>query len=146
MCGQLEYRAPSKPAFAKFSALTIFYLIDLKSMVIMFKIYNKLKPNNLLSRFKMVHTTHPHNTRQENNFETNYCRTTLKSMCISVKGTNIWNCLNKNIKHCNNVLAFEKRYISLLVSKCNIYSSLILHYILCCDYFLILIVCEIYLD
>ena len=41
MCGQLEYRAHSKPAFAKFNALTIFYLIYFKSMVIMLKIYNK---------------------------------------------------------------------------------------------------------
>ena len=119
MRGQLEYIAHSKPAFFKFNALTIFYLIDFKSMVIMYKIYNKLMPNNFLSRFKMVHTTHAHNTCQENNFETKYCRTTLKSMCISVKGANMWNCLNKNIKHCTNVFAFKKRYRSLLVSKYN---------------------------
>ena len=32
----------------------------------------------------------------------------------------MWNCLNKNIKHCTNVFAFKKRYRSLLVSKYNI--------------------------
>ena len=98
MCDQLKYRAHSKPAFAKFNALTIIFdLIDFKSMVIMFKIYNKLMPNNFLSRFKMVHTPHPQNTRQENNFETKYYRTTQKSMCTSVKCANILNCLNKNL-------------------------------------------------
>ena len=69
MRGQLEYRARFKPAFFKFNALTIFDLIDFKSMVIMYKIYNKSMPNNFLSRFKMVNTTHAHNTYQESNFE-----------------------------------------------------------------------------
>lgn len=120
ICCQLEYRAHSKPAFFKCNALTIFDLIDLKSMVIMYKIYNRLMPNNFLSRFKVVNTTHAHNTRQENNFESKYCRTTLKAMCISIKGVNMWNCLNTNIKNCTNVIAFKKRYRSLLVSKYNI--------------------------
>ena len=77
-------------------------------------------PNNFPSCFKMVHTTHAHNTHQENNFETKYCKTTLKSVCINVKGANMGNCLNKYIKHCTNVFAFKKMYRSLLVSKYNI--------------------------
>ena len=116
ICGQLEYRAHFKPAFVKFNALTIVDLIDFKSMVIMFKIYNKLMPNNFLSRFKMVHTTHPHNTHQENNFETKYCRTTLKSMCISVQGA--------NIKHCTNVFAlYVCIYVVEMLNKNSIQCS-----------------------
>ena len=58
MCGQLEYRAHSKPAFVKFNALTIFDMINFKSMVIMYKIYNNLMPVNILSHFEMDNTCH----------------------------------------------------------------------------------------
>ena len=84
MCGQLEYRAHSKPAFVKFNALTIFDMIYFKSMVIMYKIYN-LMPVNILSHFEMVNTSYDYNTHQENNFKNKYSSTTLKSMCLRVQ-------------------------------------------------------------
>ena len=94
MCGQLEYKAHSKPALVKFNALTIFYMINFKSMVIMYKFYNNLMSVNILSHFEMVNICHDYYTRQENNFKNKYCRTTLKYMCISVNGPKMWNSLN----------------------------------------------------
>ena len=46
MCGQLEYRAHSKPAFMKCNALIIFDMINFKSMVIMYKIYNNAREHS----------------------------------------------------------------------------------------------------
>ena len=119
MCGQLEYRAHSKPGFVKSNALTIFDVINIKSMVIMYKIYNNLMPVNILSHFEMVNTCHDYNTRQENNFKNKYCRTILKSMCISVKGPKMWNSLNKDLKNSSNIHAFKISYKHYLVNKYN---------------------------
>ena len=41
----------------------------LKSMVLIYKIYNNLMPSNILSYFCMVHTTHDHDTRQAGHFK-----------------------------------------------------------------------------
>ena len=116
MCGQLEYSSHSKPAFVKFSTLTIFGMINFKSMIIMYNIYNNLMPLNILSYFEMVNTSHDYNIRQENN---KYCKTTLKSMCISVKGPKMWNSLNKDLKNSSNLRAFNISYKHYLVNKYN---------------------------
>ena len=113
------YRAHSKPAFVKFNALTIFDMINFKSMVIMYTIYNNLMPVNILSHFEMVNTCHDYNTRQENNFKNKHCMTTLKSMCISVKGPKMWNSLNKDLKNSSNLCVFNISYRHYLVNEYN---------------------------
>ena len=55
ICNHLEYRSHSKPAFFNLKTLTIADLVQFKSMVLMYKIYNNLMPSNILSYFWMVH-------------------------------------------------------------------------------------------
>ena len=76
-------------------------------------------PVNILSHFEMVNTCHDYNTHQENNFKNKYCRTTLKYMCISLKGLKIWNSLNKDLKNSSNIRAFNISYKHYLVNKHN---------------------------
>ena len=64
ICNHLEYRSHSKPAFFNLKTLTIADLVQFKSMVLMYKIYNNLMPSNILSYFCMVHMSHDHDTRQ----------------------------------------------------------------------------------
>ena len=85
ICNHLEYRSHTKPAFLKLNTLTIADLVKFKSMVLMYKIYNNLMPSNILSYFCMVLMSHDHDTRQAGHFKNMYCRTTLKSMCLSIK-------------------------------------------------------------
>ena len=85
VCNHLEYRAHSKPAFLKLKTLTIADLVKFKFMVLMDKLYNNLMPSNTLSYFCMVHMKPAHDTRQAGHFKNMYCRTTLKSMCLSVR-------------------------------------------------------------
>ena len=123
ICAKLEYRAHTKPAFLKFNTLSIVDLIKFKSMVIMFKIYHNLMPANTISRFQLVRATHGHNTRQRNNFKRKYCRTTLKSMCLSTKGPKIWYSLHASIKECTNLCSFKRMYgvvIQQIVLYCTI--------------------------
>ena len=92
-------------------------LVQFKSMVLMYKIYNNLMPSNILSYFCMVHMSHDHDTRQAGHFKNMYCRTTLKSMCLSVRGPVTWNKLHTDLKNSTSVNMFKKRYKTFLVSE-----------------------------
>ena len=83
----------------------------------MYKIYNNLMPSNILSYFCMVHMSHDHDTRQAGHFKNMYCRTTLKSMCLSIRGPAMWNKLHSDLKNSTTVNMFKKRYKTFLVSE-----------------------------
>ena len=83
----------------------------------MYKIYNNLMPSNILSYFCMVHMSHDHDTRQAGHFKNMYCRTTLKSMCLSIRGPVMWNKLHSDLKNSTTVNMFKKRYKTFLVSE-----------------------------
>ena len=117
ICNHLEYRSHTKPAFLKLNTLTIADLVKFKSMVLMYKIYNNLMPSNILSYFCMVHMSHDHGTRQAGHFKNMYCRTTLKSMCLSIRGPVMWNKLHSDLKNSTTVNMFKKRYKTFLVSE-----------------------------
>ena len=117
ICNHLEYRSHTKPAFLKLNTLTIADLVKFKSMVLMYKIYNNLMPSNILSYFCMVHMSHDHATRQAGHFKNRYCRTTLKSVCLSIRGPVMWNKLHSDLKNSTTVNMFKKRYNTFLVSE-----------------------------
>ena len=98
--------------FFNLKTLTIADLVQFKSMVLMYKIYNNLMPSNILSYFCMVHMSLDHDTRQAGHFKNMYCRTTLKSMCLSVRGPVMWNKLHTDLKN-----STKKRYKTFLVSE-----------------------------
>ena len=85
--------------------------------ILMYKIYNNLMPSNILSYFCMVHMSHDHDTRQAGHFKNMYCRTTLKSMCLSIRGPDMWNKLHSDLKNSITVNMFKKRYKTFLVSE-----------------------------
>ena len=61
--------------------------------------------------------SHDHDTRQAGHFKNMYCRTTLKSMCLSIRGPVMWNKLHSDLKNSTNVNMFNKRYKTFLVSE-----------------------------
>ena len=81
------------------------------------KIWWSLLPSNILSYFCMVHMSHDHDTRQAGHFKNMYCRTTLKSMCLSIRGPVMWNKLHSDLKNSTTVNMFKKRYKTFLVSE-----------------------------
>ncbi len=64
------------------------------------------KRGNLPSLFN-INLSNNYVTRQSKNFKEIYCRTKIKSMCISVTGPKIWNKLNDEIKNCLNLSKFR---------------------------------------
>ena len=85
----------------------------------MYKIYNNLMPSNILSYFCMVglHMSHDQYTRQAGHFKNMYCRTTLTSVCLSIRGPVTWNKLHSDLKNSTSVNMFKKRYKTFLVSE-----------------------------
>ena len=60
----------------------------------------------------MLHMTHDHDTRQADHFKNMYCRTTLKLMCLSIRGPVI-----NYTRNSTNVNMFKKRYKTFMVSE-----------------------------
>ena len=67
----------------------------------------------------VVHMSHDHDTLQAGHFKIKnmYCRTTLKSMCLSIRGPVMWNKLHSDLKNSTTVNMFKKRYKTFLVSE-----------------------------
>ena len=87
-------------------------------MIFMYKVSNNLFTDNLLSYFKKVNESHDHNTRKnKNNFNIRFARTTKKAASISIKGPIIWNAPKTEVKLCNTIAQFKKKYKGLLLEK-----------------------------
>ena len=95
-----------------------FDIIDLNSLVFMYKAFHNSLPANLLSYFKKVNGSHIHRTRNNNlNFKVRYRRTTKKALSVCVRGCKMWNSLSPDIKLSRNVNAFKKMLKSSLLEN-----------------------------
>ena len=76
----------------------------------MFKAKNNLLPFNIQKLFTGKNKTF--GTRFLENFQQVLVRTSLKAMCLSVKGVKIWNGLFLELKKCGSVDKFKKKFKS----------------------------------
>ena len=116
ICQKANYRSQSRPLFYQLKILNIHDMVNFKSMVCMYEVYNKLLPANIMSYFKKINARHNHNVRLKNcNFKIKFSRTTKKSECISVNGPKMWNDLPADIKLCKSMFTFTKMCKALLL-------------------------------
>ena len=116
ICKKADYMSHSRPLFYQLKSLNIHDMVNFKSMVFMYRVYNKLLPANIMSYFKKINACHNHNVRMKNcNFKIKFSRTNKKSECISVKGPKMWNDLPADIKLCKSMFTFKKMYKALLL-------------------------------
>ena len=120
ICLNTNYKCHTKPLFYQLRSLNVFDIIDLNSLVFMYKPFHISFPANLLSYFKNANGSHNHNTRNNNlNFKVRYRRTTKKALSIFDKGSKMWNSLRPNIELTRNVNAFKKMLRSSLLDNYN---------------------------
>ena len=99
----------TKPLFYQLRSLNVFDIIDLNSLVFMYKAFQNLLPTNLLSYFKKINDSHNHNTRNNNlRFKVRYRRTSKKALSMCVKGSKMWNALSPDIKLTSNIKGLGK--------------------------------------
>ena len=79
ICMNTNYKCHTKPLFYQLRSLNVFDIIDLNSLVFMYKAakaFHNLLPTHLLSYFKKVNDSHNHNTRNNTlSFKVRYRRT-----------------------------------------------------------------------
>ena len=118
ICLNANYKCHTKPLFFQLRSLNVFDIIDLNSLVFMYKAFHNSLPANLLSYFKFFYGSHNHSTRNNNlNFKVRYRRTTKKALSICVRGSKMWNSLSPDIKLSRNVNAFKKMLKSSLLEN-----------------------------
>ena len=79
ICQKADYRSHSRPLFYQLKTLNVNDMVTFKSMVFMYKVYNKLLPANIMSYFKTINVCHNHNVRMKScNFKIKFSRTTKK--------------------------------------------------------------------
>ena len=118
ICLNANYKCHTKPLFYQLRSLNVFDIIDLNSLVLMYKAFHNSLPANLLSYFKKVNGSHNHSTRNNNlNFKVRYRRTTKKALSICVSGSKMWNSLSPDNKLSRNVNAFKKMLKSSLLEN-----------------------------
>ena len=105
-----DFLSHTKPIFYDLQTLNIYDIIELKTAVVMFKAYHNLLPHSTQMYFKLNVNVHKYNTRQEEQFVTNYRRTTLKSMCLSNIGVKLWNNVPSELKKCKTTTSFKRLY------------------------------------
>ena len=118
ICLNANYKCHTKPLFYQLRSLNVFDIIDLNSLVFMYKAFHNSLPANVLSNLKKVNGSHNHSTRNNNlNFKVRYRRTTKKALSICVRGSKMWNSLSPDIKLSRNVNAFKKMLKSSLLEN-----------------------------
>ena len=116
ICLNTNYKCHTKPLFYQLRSLNVFDIIDLNSLVFMYKAFHNLLPTNLLSYFKKVNDSHNHNIRNNTlSFKVRFRRTSKKALSICIKGCKMWNALSPDIKLSRNANAFKKMLKSSLL-------------------------------
>ena len=116
ICLNTNYKCHTKPLFYQLRSLNVFDIIDLNSLVFMYKAFHNLLPTNLLSYFKKVNDSHNHNIRNNTlSFKVRFRRTSKKALSICIKGCKMWKALSPDIKLSRNANAFKKMLKSSLL-------------------------------
>ena len=103
------YRDHTNMLFLEARALKLTDLVKMNLATIMYKAYHSSLPCNLQKLFtKVIHSDTRVTTRQTNKFKHPKHRTTMKSMCISIRGIQLWNSLDeKIIQECRSLHRFK---------------------------------------
>ena len=110
--GNVSKREHSNPIFSEYRLLKFNDIVKLNTCLVIYKAIN----NHLPERLKKFFEVNNSNTRQRGKFCVTYCRTKLKSFCVSSIGVKLWNNLPDCIKMETSVSKFRLRYKRFLVN------------------------------
>ena len=106
------YNAHTNMLFYGSKILKFHDLVQLSMAVVMHKAYNSTLPPNIQNLFSIkLQNESKMTTRQTNKFIQPRPRTTLKSMCISIRGVKLWNSLDSEIINTNKSLHRFKKAV-----------------------------------
>ncbi|KAF7644103.1 hypothetical protein LDENG_00227820, partial [Lucifuga dentata] len=103
-----NYREPSNLLFVKLQILKFNDLVDYAIAQFMYKVHNYLLPRNVQSILQKRESCY--NLKGSHMFKKIKVRTDLKNRCISVKGVNLWNKLEVDLKTGKTMAKFKKMF------------------------------------
>lgn len=110
--GYLEH---TNALFLRSNALKFMDIIEYKTAQIIYKARKNVLPRNLQDLFR--DREGGYELRREHNLKQLWGRTTLKSMCISVKGVKLWNGIPEHVKQSKNIKIFKDNFKMTLMGK-----------------------------
>lgn len=117
---QSDYHAPSNPLFIKLNTLKFQEIVELNTAIVMYKAHNHLLPCCIQELFRPRESRY--NLRGIAIYEKTHARVNIKGRCVSVRGVNLWNSLEKELKNCVSLNSFKKMY---KIKKINKYKTLV---------------------
>lgn len=81
----------------------------------MYKVHNYLLPQRLQDKFKLRDSSY--DLRGSSIYQKPQVRTGLKNRCVSVRGVQLWNSLNKDLKCSNSIHSFKKIFKANVMEK-----------------------------
>ena len=70
----------------------------------------------LFSNYFLVNAViHDHNTRYRQNYRSEVCRINVRYFSVRVKGPQLWNSINTNIRESHSLIAFKSTYKNYLI-------------------------------
>ena len=107
LCGKSKW-FESSVLFRELKLLKLFDLVKMKTLLFMFRAYNKQLPYNLQKLFALGNNNCNVITRQQNCFRVCYSRTTLRQHSIGYVGPRLWNALPVEVISCSSLSMFKR--------------------------------------
>lgn len=105
-----RYNEHSNHLFLRAASLKLPDLINFITAQIIYRAKNYSLPNSLQTLFSEREGCKRYDLRGKNKLQQKGSRTTLKSMCITIKGTSLWNRLSEEVKTSKNLKQFKRRF------------------------------------
>ena len=103
----VSYNDHTNDLFYNSKVVKLYDLVKFKTACIMYRAKNQLLPNNIQKLFN--EKSHiGYDLRDSRHFSTKYCRTTKKSMCVSIKGVSVWNSIDITIRQAKSFSLFKQ--------------------------------------
>ena len=109
---------PSAPLFIKYSLLPIDKVNVLQTCLFMFKFKNCKQdlPSSFHNFFRFTSEIHSYPTRQRDDFDPIFCRTSKHQSFIKFRGPHLWNSLDASLKTSLSLPIFKKHLKQSLIS------------------------------
>ena len=111
------YNSHSSPLFARLNILTIHDVNKLQVGTFMYMCKNNLLPSFVKVNFSTNSVYHSYSTRRANDYHLPKVRTSIAQMNLNFNGPKVWNALPTDLKNCNSLPCFKRKYKKHLIKK-----------------------------
>ena len=99
----LKAREHTSTHFKELNILKFPHLVEAKIKVLMFKAWNCKLPDSLQCLFNTKSISR-YQTRTPSNFKVKFCKSKIKSNCLSILGVRLWNEVEESMKNCCSLI------------------------------------------